>query len=285
MNDNEVWKSYPEIPFVEVSSFGCVRTLDRVVLTKRRTQFVKGRICKQQRTKDGYLHVGFRVNGKMVNRYVHRLVAQTFIPNPNNWPEVNHKDCTPSNNNVSNLEWCTASYNAKYREKYGISNEEALGYPLFAINLKTLEISRFHSQHGASRELGADVGSINAVLTGKYKTAGGYWFTEDGNRATKITKSELHDITTGKTSKCHVLAVNLATLEVSKFPSQHEAGRQLGINHGYISSVLKGRYKQTYGYWFVNADDNAVEATKNKLGDVMADKIEELMNDKETQLA
>ena len=62
----------------------------------------------------GYLRVGLYKNGKRKPYSIHRLVAEAFIPNPNNYPQVNHKDEDKSNNRVSNLEWCTAKYNINY---------------------------------------------------------------------------------------------------------------------------------------------------------------------------
>ena len=66
-------------------------------------------------TKDnGYMFVQLYKNGKMKNEYIHRLVALTFIPNPNNLPQVNHKDECKDNNAVDNLEWCDSTYNNNY---------------------------------------------------------------------------------------------------------------------------------------------------------------------------
>ena len=66
----------------------------------------------------GYKKVGlYTEEGKMVNKYIHRLVAETFIDNPNNLPEVNHIDEDKSNNCVDNLEWCDQKYNNIYGEK------------------------------------------------------------------------------------------------------------------------------------------------------------------------
>ena len=360
MNDNEIWKQYLEFPFIEGSSLGRVRTRDRFVSTKKGVRFVKGRILKQCLANSGYLYVTFGVNGKKVHRSVHRIIAECFLPNPDNLPQVNHKNCVRDDDRLTNLEWCSISYNARYREEHGISMAEAQGHTLYAINLATSKVLRFSSQGEAGRKLGVSHGSIgmvirgehnkaggywfteddaieaikndknklrnivagkvpnysvfavnlstlevlhfpsrteasrslgvadsniSAVIKGKLKQAGGYWFTEDGDRATKITKSELHDITTGKTSKCPVLAINLATLEVSRFRSQCEAGRKLGVSHGSIGMVIRGEHNKAGGYWFTSADSNAVEATRNKLGDIVADKIEELMTDKEMQLA
>lgn len=65
--------------------------------------------------KHGYLTVGLRRPNKTTEKfYVHRLVAQYFIPNPENKPEVNHKDFNKSNNWVNNLEWCTRAENSKH---------------------------------------------------------------------------------------------------------------------------------------------------------------------------
>lgn len=75
-----------------------------------------GRTQRLKPAKDhkGYLRVGLTINGKLVTRKVHRLIAQSFIPNPENKPFVNHKDWNKSNNSVKNLEWCTAKENTKH---------------------------------------------------------------------------------------------------------------------------------------------------------------------------
>ena len=77
---------------------------------------MKGRILKPASDKDGYLTVAVKINDKFISKKVHRLTAQTFIPNPNSFVEVNHKNCVRDDNRVSNLEWYTHSYNNRYRE-------------------------------------------------------------------------------------------------------------------------------------------------------------------------
>ena len=72
-----------------------------------------GRVLKQ-REKKGYMEVYIFNKGKRKMMLVHRLVAQAFIPNPNNYPQINHKDENSKNNNVDNLEWCTQKYNNNY---------------------------------------------------------------------------------------------------------------------------------------------------------------------------
>ena len=190
----EIWKAHPDIVGIEVSSLGRVRTLDRTVPRKNGTYPVKGRILKQFVSNNGYLRVGVHINGKQTMKSVHRLVAQTFIQNPDNFPEVNHKDCDRKNNSAENLEFCTRSYNQKYRSKYGVSQTEAVGHPLFAINLKTLEVSHFHSQHEASRALGVLNQNINKVIKGERNKHHGYWFVSDDGHAVDVLKRKLHDI-------------------------------------------------------------------------------------------
>ena len=196
MNDGEVWRSYPEFPFIEGSTLGRVRTTDRYIKTKNGKRLIKGRILKQFHNRGGYLYVHFSLNGKTVNRYVHRIITSCFLTNPDNWLEVNHKDNNPLNNNVVNLEWCTPEYNIEYREKYGISAKEAARAkrkPLIAFNLRTSEMLWFQSQNEAGRFLGADQGGISAVIKGKCKQFGGYWFTNADKDAVEDVETKFGD--------------------------------------------------------------------------------------------
>lgn len=84
----------------EISNKGNVRCLNY-----KNTDEVK--TLTPHKTNRGYLRVDLYSNGKSRHHSVHRLVAEAFIPNPNNLPQVNHKDENPLNNHVDNLEWCT----------------------------------------------------------------------------------------------------------------------------------------------------------------------------------
>ena len=95
----------------EVSNTGRVRSVDKYDSMNR---FLRGRILRLFTDGLGYLRAQLYSNSKRKSFLVHRLVAQAFIPNPDNLPQVNHRDENPGNNNVDNLEWCDRSYNNNY---------------------------------------------------------------------------------------------------------------------------------------------------------------------------
>ena len=102
------WKDIPGYEgLYQVSNLGEIKSLNY-----RNTG--KEKILKLIKDKKGYFHVNLYKNGKLKNLQVHRLVAMAFIPNHNNYNQVNHKDENTSNNAVENLEWCTAKYNSNY---------------------------------------------------------------------------------------------------------------------------------------------------------------------------
>ena len=117
----------------------------------------------------GYEMVALYKEGKARNTKVHRLVAQAFIPNPNNYPQVNHKDENKTNNDVKNLEWCTNEYN----HNYGTRNERvAKSLSKKVICITTGEI--FNSMREACRKYKIHTGSMTEKKKKKKKTAGGY---------------------------------------------------------------------------------------------------------------
>ena len=113
---DEVWKDIPGYEnSYQVSSKGLVRSLDRYVNHKTSKKiFCKGKVLKQAIDEDGYCRINLRYKGKDKRFGVHRLVASTFIPNPDNLPQVNHIDGDKENNCVENLEWCTPLYNNRH---------------------------------------------------------------------------------------------------------------------------------------------------------------------------
>lgn len=99
----------------EISNQGRVKSLTRYCMSfGYRKTLLKEKIMKPSRSPSGYFQVGLSKNGKRRHFFIHRLVATTFISNPNNYLCINHKDEVKTNNCVNNLEWCTTKYNNNY---------------------------------------------------------------------------------------------------------------------------------------------------------------------------
>lgn len=115
----EIWKSVKGFEgFYEVSNLGNVRTIPHYSNYKGKSQrHIKGRIKKTCTDKYGYSFVSLYKGQKKKICKVHRLVAEAFIENKNNFPQINHKDEQKTNNAVSNLEWCDSKYNNNYGTK------------------------------------------------------------------------------------------------------------------------------------------------------------------------
>ena len=134
--DKEIWKDIPNYEgLYQASNLGNVRSLDKIV--NAGNQFgckfkitKKGKVLKQHINKYGYKRVTLIVDNKAKNFQSHRLIAQTFIPNPNNLPQVNHKDENKLNNKVENLEWCDSCYNINYGNRNKLVAEKLKKYML-----------------------------------------------------------------------------------------------------------------------------------------------------------
>jgi len=171
--------------FYEVSNLGRVRSKERIVNVrngKKRT--IKERILFPFTTKSGYLCVKLTLGRVEEHKYIHRLVAQAFIPNPNNYPQINHKDEDKTNNIVQNLEWCTNKYNINYGhtiEKIRKSNinHPSKSKPVVQIDKNGNVVSEFVSASEATRIVGtskSNCSSILGVCRGENKTAFGFYW-------------------------------------------------------------------------------------------------------------
>ena len=107
----------------QVSNEGRIKSL-------KRHHVRNDRILKQSKDKDKYKRVDLRKDNVSAIKRVNRLVAKAFIPNPNNYPVVNHKDENKENNSVDNLEWCSISYNNDYGSRNGNFCKKGYQYTL-----------------------------------------------------------------------------------------------------------------------------------------------------------
>lgn len=150
----------------QISNFGNVKSLKRNI------------ILKPSSNRKGYLHIILYKNHKSKNSIIHRLVAQAFIPNPENKPQVNHIDGNKRNNNVNNLEWVTNSENQKHAFKLhlqtnsGNNNPRARKINQYDLNGKL--IKTWNSIYEITKELGINRSSIWRCCIGKYKKSHNY---------------------------------------------------------------------------------------------------------------
>lgn len=177
MMKSEVWKEIEGTNgMYEVSNTGKVRSLDY-----RQTGKTKELVC--QVDKKGYKRVRISRDGKKYSFKIHRLVANAFIPNPENKPHVNHINGDKSDNRAENLEWMTCQENADHAMKNHLwdgclsasaRTNEKRKKPIVATNIKTGEKITFESMRDAEKALNTK--HINAVIRGERKQANGYSF-------------------------------------------------------------------------------------------------------------
>lgn len=114
--ENEIWKDIPGYEgYYQVSNYGRVKSM--YFNAKKTLGYnikINPKIIKNGVDRHGYLFVRLYLGDKIKRYSIHRLVALLFIPNPNNLPEVNHKDENPQNNHACNLEWSSHKYNMNY---------------------------------------------------------------------------------------------------------------------------------------------------------------------------
>lgn len=166
--EKEIWKDVKNYEgLYQISNKGRVKSLGN-------DRSRKEKILKLLTNKKGYLQVNLYINSKMKTFRVHRLVAETFIPNPNNYPEINHKDEDKTNNCVENIEYCTHEYNSNYGSRTERA-AQACSKPVLQIDKTTNEvIAEWQSTHEVERKLGFNNSAISKCCTGKRKTCGGF---------------------------------------------------------------------------------------------------------------
>ena len=184
----EIWKDivgYEDL--YQISNMGRVKSLERIA---RNNHKIKEKILTPNLNKGGYLRVHLRKDNYSYTPLIHRLVAQAFLPNPNNKPQIDHINTNKTDNRVCNLRWTTASENMKNPitlESSRIANSGE-NNPMFGViganNKRSRTVLQFTKDgefikkwvciNDIKRELGINVSNIPECCKGKHKTVNGY---------------------------------------------------------------------------------------------------------------
>lgn len=226
---DEIWKDIPGYEgLYQASNLGRIKSLDRVIMRKNGfPQTWKGRILKPKHYPNGYLFVNLHTSQKAFDFLVHRAVAITFIPNPNKYPNINHKDENKENNSINNLEWCTQKYNLNYgncKEKQKESKIQR-GYikTIYQYSLDGNLIASYESCSEATRKTG--INNLSAACLGKYTQAGGFLWSYS---------SIPPKLNLRKTSSRIVYLLNDEGVIVKEYASMREAAREHNTHHHQI---------------------------------------------------
>jgi hypothetical protein len=172
---NEIWKPIVKFENYEISNLGNVRSIERTVITKNNhKRKYKSKQLKTFLNEGGYLITNIKINNIYYNFRIHRLVAETFIPNPENKPTVNHKDCNKQNNNVLNLEWATYGENIKHAYDNNLNNCKSQYKSVLQYSKTGKFICKYESISAAKKFLNITGVHISDVCNGRMKSAYGY---------------------------------------------------------------------------------------------------------------
>lgn len=185
----ETWKTIKGFENYQVSDFGRIISLKRIIMRKdNKPLTINGGILKPLKKYNGYCQVHLIHNKRSKDISIHRLVSLAFIPNPENKPQINHKNGIKDDNVLTNLEWCTSSENLKHAHisglkkpsigkdngMYGIKGKDNVNSkPVIQLDINNNIINEFNSLTEASQKTLISRQYIGLVCN-KQKKAGGY---------------------------------------------------------------------------------------------------------------
>ena len=240
MNNKEIWKDVKGYEgLYQVSNFGRIRTPEKL---SKNGHHLKNKYLKLLKNQYGYKYIGIHKNGVRSNRFIHRLVAQAFIPNPHNYPEVNHKDENPSNNCVDNLEWCTRGYNNRYgtRMKRVI---KSLSVKVVQLSLDGSLVKVWPSIRNASKN-GCYSSSISHCCQNRLLRCNGYYWIYYSDYK-KMSKKDILKYVIKRDRRIVQLDPNNHIIKI--WDSTNDADKA-GFQEACIKRCCKGKQKKHAGY-------------------------------------
>ena len=243
-----MWKTIKAYPMYEVNEHGVVRN--------KETRYV----TTQRMNKHGYLYVQLNDGEKNHTCLFHRLVAESFIPNPGNLPIVNHIDECCVHNAADNLEWVSYQENANH----GTRNERIVRerkIPVIAFNENGDTIMRFASRYDASRALNVSEHSIRAAIKNHNKSKSYYWRCIEKDETSDEKQLNLKWISDKQQNSAQrkkpfgrisVSAISDSGELIMQYSSIAEAAKAMDVSGPAISSAIKNKTKCCSFRWITN---------------------------------
>lgn len=239
----ELWKDIPGFKgYYQASNLGRVRSLDRYVRGKHPDSQVlrKGRILSPKVTNKGYLETTLMVEGKCYYKRIHQLIALAFLPNPNDYPHINHINENKQDNRVENLEWCTPKQNTEAYHESRVT--------LYQYSLDGKLIKVWNSITKAAESINGDKGGIHHCCVGHLsngnskKTYLGYIWSYTALSIPELQKRACNERLT------QVVQLDLDGNILHFYQSTVDAAKAVGCNPSAITMACNGMRKTIKGY-------------------------------------
>lgn len=223
--------------YYEVSNLGRVRSLDRYTTIKPKnrkeySKLLKGEYRKLTLINDGYLQVGLSKNGFPKSPMVHRLVAEAFLPNPDNKPFINHKNGIKTDNSVLNLEWCTHAENMKHASEYGLRPSGEDHHYSTLSNNDIVTINNLLDQNSILQKDIAKLFNVGASTISRIKL---------GERGDLLTNRKGKVLPNDMIGKNNPAAKRIINCRGEIFDTLKDAGKAYNISWTGISRVCRGK--------------------------------------------